>query len=70
MPDKLVDLFNELSKKGLTDFQIFQQGYSAAAVSMRQRAMEVCGKGYPGKPKESAINEITNGIGALPDIAQ
>lgn len=64
MADKLVEMFNDTVKEigdGATDFQLFQAGFTKAAVSMRERAMKVC----DGKKD---VNEIKNGIGSLPDI--
>ena len=62
MADKLTEMYTSLVEgKSLSEFQIFQAGFTAAAVSMRTRAMKVC----DGKKD---VNEIKNGIGSLPDI--
>jgi hypothetical protein len=58
--DYLNDEFNKLDK-ALAPFQIFQAGFTAGAVSMRERAMNAC----DGKTDSNAIK---NAIGQLPDI--
>lgn len=63
MPDTLTKLFDDYQKAtpDAVSFQFFQAGYTAAAVSMRTRAMAAC----DGKKD---VNEIKNAIGSLSDI--
>lgn len=63
MADNLTKIYDDWSKKNpdSTDFQTFQAGFTAAAVSMRTRAMAAC----DGKKD---VNAIKNAIGSLSDI--
>lgn len=64
MADTLTKLFDDYKTKTTdpSEFQLFQAGFTAAAVSMRQRAMEVVDK------NSKDVNAIKNGIGQLSDI--
>lgn len=66
MGDKLQDMYNAWKTNAgnpdgtpLTEFQAFQGGVTAGAVSMRERAMAVADS-----------NEVKDAIGQLPDIPQ
>lgn len=63
MADALTKSFDSFIAKNNdpTNFQLFQAGFTAAAVSMRSRAMAAC----DGKKD---VNAIKNAIGSLPDI--
>lgn len=64
MSDKFMEIYDAEMKKlgpGATVLQVFQTGFTAAAVSMRKRAMDCC-------DKSSDHNEIKNKIGSLSDI--
>lgn len=70
MADKLFDIYDEWrAKQNAPDaFQCFQAGFSASAVSMRERAMKV----VDGKEGVVPINlnDIKNSIGQLSDIPE
>jgi hypothetical protein len=67
MGDKLTDMYDEW-KKTVTDpteYQAFQGGASAAAASMRHRAMAEVQKA---KLPDAQLNALLTAIGTLPDI--
>jgi hypothetical protein len=70
MEDKLHQAYDAW-KKTVTDpveFQTFQGGFTAGAVSMRERAMKEISKAVvDGHVKDA--DDLTNAIGALPDVA-
>lgn len=65
--DQLQKLFQEFRTNNpqlVSDFQIYQGGFTKSAQSMRQRAMaEVDKFNTDGK-----LNDLKNAIGQLPDI--
>ena len=63
MADKLTELFNKAQETNpnVCDFVSYQAGFTAAAVSMRSRAMDVLNT-------KKNINDIKNAIGSLSDI--
>ena len=66
MADKLTEIYNawiNTKKEVPTEFECFQAGFTAAAVSMRTRAMAVV-------DKNKDVNKIKNGIGSLSDIPE
>ena len=65
--DVLTNWYHAKTNSGMTDYQIFQAGVTAGAVSMRERAMKAVVNDSK-LPKESLLNKITNSIGSLPDI--
>jgi hypothetical protein len=70
MGDKLTQSYDEFTKQheGEIDlFQAFQAGFSASAVSMRERAMTVVREA---KIPLVDLNATINKIGALPDVPQ
>lgn len=64
MPDKLQDLYQEWSKNNpdAVEFAVFAAGFTAAAVSMRSRALSLAQK--------LKGNDLINAIGSLPDIEE
>lgn len=77
MPDKLHELFDDWAlKPGANQelFSAFQGGFSTAAVSMRQRAMDAVDEAMKLNSKNSlimkALNDLKNKIGSLADIPQ
>lgn len=73
MTDKLHDLFDEWKKKAAVAsdspilFNAFQGGFTAAAVSMRERAMKVVDD-CRDPNNDAVLNTVKNGIGSLSDI--
>jgi hypothetical protein len=65
MADKLQEIYEEWSATvaNPVDFAIFAGGFTAGAVSMRERAVKVA-------QTAKGVNNIINGIGALSDIPQ
>lgn len=63
MGDKLTQIYDAWREKENMPnaFQCFQAGFTAAAVSMRERAMAEV-------DKTKDLNKIKNAIGSLPDI--
>lgn len=70
MPDKLTELFDtfKLTNPDATDFQLFQAGLSAGALSMRTRAMKVVQNAAAEVKNNKVLNDMINGIGKLSDI--
>ena len=74
MADKLTAAFQEYETKAgkdEADFASFAAGFTAAAVSMRARAMGTVDVALKGAPTAAGtLNSIKNAIGQLPDIPQ
>ena len=65
MVDKLLELYNKMyaNSPKPEEFHRFQAGFTASAVSMRERAMKAC-------DEYDDINDIKNAIGSLSDIPE
>lgn len=65
MADKLLEIFNAwraTKPEPPTELQLFQGGFTAGAVSLRERAIKTA------QNPALTHNDVINKIGALPDI--
>ena len=67
MADKLTEMYNKANVPPPdSNFQLFQRGVTAGAVSMRTRAMEAVRK--LDHPALGDLDDVINAIGQLSDI--
>jgi hypothetical protein len=68
MEDKLQEIYTawKANHPEPLEFQVFQGGVTAGAVSLRQRALEAIEKALAGN--DTAINAAKNAVGSLSDI--
>ena len=72
MPDKLTQMYDAYRKSVAdpTDFQLFQGGVTAGAVSMRERAIAVVKDAIITVRCNDARNALLTAIGRLSDIPE
>jgi len=68
--DKMIEAFDKFSEEhpAPTEVELFQAGWSASAVSMRERAIAAVRATFNPKDAVGSENDAINKIGALPDI--
>lgn len=70
MSDKLTGLYDDICKDAKTQFEVFQRGFSTAASSMRERAINAVRSVANKESSTVDINKVINAIGSLSDISE